>query len=148
MDRKAIIILVVSFALMIGWSLLVNRIYPPQPIPLETNRLASATNQATANTNVSAAPATSSGVSTSAPTTGTLVESEEPEKLLTIENDYARYVFTSHGGGLKHIEQKNNHIFSVAWSDGTKQDFRLSDLQKQCPCAGCVDEVTGRGHCF
>ena len=107
MDRKAIIILVVSFALMIGWSLLVNRIYPPQPIPLETNRLASATNQATANTNGSAAPATSSGVSTSAPTTGTLVESEEPEKLLMIENDYARYVFTSHGGGLKLIEQKN-----------------------------------------
>src|SRR5436309_1233855 len=64
MDRKAIIILAVSFALMIGWSLLVNRIYPPQPIPLETNRLASATNQTTANTNLSAGAAPSSGVST------------------------------------------------------------------------------------
>ena len=30
----------------------------------------------------------------------------EPEKLLTIENDYARYVFTSYGGGLKLIELK------------------------------------------
>ena len=106
MDRKAIIILAVSFALMIGWSLLVNRIYPPQPIPLETNRLASATNQTTANTNVSAAAAASSGVSTSAPTTGTLVESEEPEKLLTIENDIWRLTFSSHGGGLKLVELK------------------------------------------
>src|SRR5438876_5995869 len=113
MDRKAIIILAVSFALMIGWSLLVNRIYPPQPIPLETNRLASATNQATANTNGSAAPATSSGVSTSAPTSGTLVESEEPEKLLTIENDILRLTFTSHGGGLKLVELKK-YLESVA----------------------------------
>src|SRR5438876_5139038 len=106
MDRKAIIILAVSFALMIGWSLLVNRIYPPQPIPLETNRLASATNQTTANTNLSAGAAPSSGVSTSAPTSGRFVESEEAEKLLAIENDYARYVFTSYGGGLKLIELK------------------------------------------
>ncbi len=106
MDRKAIIILAVSFALMIGWSLLVNRIYPPQPIPVETNRLASATNQTAASTNLSAGATASPGVSTSAPTSGTFVESEEPEKLLTIENDYARYVFTSHGGGLKLIELK------------------------------------------
>src|SRR5256712_376026 len=106
MDRKAIIILVVSFALMIGWSLLVNRIYPPQPIPPETNRLTGATNQTTANTNVSATAAPSSGVSTSAPTTGTLVESEEPEKLLMIENDILRLTFTSHGGGLKLVELK------------------------------------------
>ena len=107
MDRKAIIILAVSFALMIGWSLLVNRIYPPQPIPLETNRLAGATNRTTADTNVSAAAATSSGVSTSVPTTGRFVESEEPEKLLTIENDSVRLTFTPRGGGLKLVELKN-----------------------------------------
>ena len=106
MDRKAIIILVVSFALMICWSLLVNRLYPPQPIPPETSRLAGATNQTTASTNPPAATAASSGVSVSAPTTGLFVESEEPEKLLTIENDYARYVFTSYAGGLKLIELK------------------------------------------
>src|SRR5437899_6305194 len=99
MDRKAIIILAVSFALMIGWSLLVNRIYPPLPIPPETNRLASATNQTSANSNVSTGAAASSGVSASAPTRGTLVESEEPKKLLPIENDLLRLTFTSHGGG-------------------------------------------------
>jgi len=106
MDRKAILILVVSFALMIGWSWLVNRIYPPQPIPLETNRLTSATSQTAANTNASAAAAASSGVSTSAPSTGTFVESEEPEKLLTIENDNVRVAFTPHGGGIKSVELK------------------------------------------
>jgi len=103
MDRKAIIILAVSFALLIGWIWFWNSKYPPLPIPPETNRLASATNQTVANTNVSA---TSSGISTSAPTTGTLVESEEPEKLLTIENDILRLTFTSHGGGLKLPELK------------------------------------------
>jgi YidC/Oxa1 family membrane protein insertase len=117
MDRKAIIILVVSFALMIGWSSLVNRIYPPQPIPLETNRLAVATNHTSANTNVSAAAGTSSGVSTAAPTTGTLVESEEPEELRTIENDILRLTFTSHGGGLKLVELKN-YPESVACRNG------------------------------
>ena len=106
MDRKAIIVLAVSFALMIGWSSLVNRIYPPLPIPIETNRLAGATNRMIAHTNVSSAPAAASGSSASTPTTGTLVESEEPETLLTIENDILRLTFTSHGGGLKLAELK------------------------------------------
>jgi len=107
MDRKAIIILVVSFALLMCWMLLWNRIYPPLPILPETNRLANATNQTTASTNMSAAAATSSGVSTSVPTTGRFVESEEPEKLLTIENDSVRLSFSPHGGGLKLVELKN-----------------------------------------
>src|ERR1051325_4611528 len=106
MDRKAIIILAISFALMIGWSWLVNRIYPPQPIPPETNRLAGATNQTTANTNQSAGGVAVPGGSISEPGTGTLVASDQPERLLTFENDSARYVFSSHGGGLKQIVLK------------------------------------------
>ena len=133
MDRKAIIILAVSFALMIGWSLLVNRIYPPQPIPLETNRLASATNQTTANTNLSAGAAPSSGVSTSAPTSGRFVESEEPEKLLTIENDYARYVFTSYGGGLKLIELKKYPESVACRSRNGSSIKRFATLNTKAP---------------
>lgn len=45
---------------------------------------------------------------------------------------------------LKSIEQKDNHTFSVCWSDGVTQHFRLSTLQKHCPCAACVDEATGK----
>ena len=45
---------------------------------------------------------------------------------------------------IKQIEQKNNQVFCIVWSDNVQQDFRLSHLQKQCPCANCVDENTGK----
>lgn len=40
--------------------------------------------------------------------------------------------------------QKNKHILSVIWSHGAQDDFRLSDIQRICPCARCMDEVTGK----
>ena len=42
------------------------------------------------------------------------------------------------------IWQKNNHTFSIKWNDEMIQDFRLSDLQRNCPCAQCADEITGQ----
>jgi DUF971 family protein len=45
---------------------------------------------------------------------------------------------------IKKIYQKNNHQFTIEWSDGKICNYRLSDLQKQCPCAQCTDESTGR----
>lgn len=45
---------------------------------------------------------------------------------------------------VEKIIQKDRHIFTVEWSDGLQADFRLSNLQRQCPCAGCVDELTGQ----
>ena len=42
------------------------------------------------------------------------------------------------------ILQKDKHTFTVIWSDHKACDFRLDELQKQCPCAGCRDEVTGK----
>ncbi len=42
------------------------------------------------------------------------------------------------------IWQKDNHIFSIEWSDGQIQDFRLSEVQRNCPCAHCTDELTGK----
>jgi ATP-binding protein involved in chromosome partitioning len=41
------------------------------------------------------------------------------------------------------IYQKDNFTFTIEWSDGIIKNYRLSDLQKRCPCAGCVDEATG-----
>lgn len=38
---------------------------------------------------------------------------------------------------IKAIAQKDNHTFSIQWSDGSTQDYRLSDLQQACPCAKC-----------
>jgi DUF971 family protein len=44
---------------------------------------------------------------------------------------------------IRKISQKDNHTFSIEWSDGITQVFRLADLQRNCCCAGCVDETTG-----
>lgn len=45
---------------------------------------------------------------------------------------------------ISSIKQKDNYTFSVVWSDEVSQDFRLSHLQRNCPCAACVDEATGK----
>lgn len=45
---------------------------------------------------------------------------------------------------VRKIQQVDNHSFSIDWSDGKHSMYRLSELQKQCPCANCVDENTGK----
>lgn len=45
---------------------------------------------------------------------------------------------------VSEIWQKNNHTFSIKWNDGVSQEFRLSDLQRNCPCARCTDGETGK----
>lgn len=45
---------------------------------------------------------------------------------------------------IKAIKQTDNHTFQIIWNDGSQKNYRLSDLQKNCPCAGCVDELTGQ----
>lgn len=44
---------------------------------------------------------------------------------------------------IKKIYQKNNTTFAIDWSDGLEADYRLSALQKRCPCAQCYDPATG-----
>jgi YidC/Oxa1 family membrane protein insertase len=82
---------------------------------------------------VSSAAATPSGVSTSVPTTGTLVESEEPEKLLTIENDIWRLTFTSHGGGLKLVELKKYPESVACRSRNGSSTNRFATLNTKAP---------------
>jgi DUF971 family protein len=40
---------------------------------------------------------------------------------------------------IKELKQKNNHVFEITWNNGEQQEFRLSDLQKKCPCAACQE---------
>lgn len=44
---------------------------------------------------------------------------------------------------IRQIKQVDNYHFQIEWSDGVAKIYRLEDLQKRCPCAGCVDEATG-----
>lgn len=45
---------------------------------------------------------------------------------------------------VKKIVQKDAHHFRIEWEDGYVQQFKLSDLQRNCPCASCIDEFTGQ----
>lgn len=44
---------------------------------------------------------------------------------------------------IKHIVQTDNSTFSIEWTDGARDDYRLADLQEKCPCAGCRDDGSG-----
>lgn len=45
---------------------------------------------------------------------------------------------------VRAIKQKDNHTFTIVWSDGSSDDYRLSQVQRECPCANCRDEMTGK----
>ena len=107
MDRKSILILAASFALLMAWYPMVNRWYPPAPLPKSTNLVQQATNgirpssPADAATNL--AP---NAIPVPATPLRILPLAETPEELVVVENGQARYTFTSHGGGLKQVELK------------------------------------------
>ena len=105
MEKKSIIIVVISFILLVLWFPLTNYLWPPTPGPRTTNQLSFQTNvsstQAVATVTNQAAAATPTP-----PVPVTLVNANAPEELLEIETDEARFVFTSHGGGLKIAELK------------------------------------------
>lgn len=43
---------------------------------------------------------------------------------------------------IKGISQKDNHTFSIQWTDGVVSDYKLEYLQRNCPCARCHQGVT------
>ena len=105
MDRKAIIVLVVSFAVLLLLPWLANQVFPPKPLPPgATNALARATNQAALRTNVLSVVNTSA----IAPTTlaSPMFPSPTNQVLEYLENENARCTFSSHGGGMKLVELK------------------------------------------
>lgn len=111
MDRKSIIVLVASIALLVLWFPLVNKLYPPRPVPPGvTNTVHSGTNSPARSTNGPAsaptAPASAAALSAAPQPAPVVAANAAPEELLTVESASARYTFTSHGGGLKLVELK------------------------------------------
>jgi YidC/Oxa1 family membrane protein insertase len=105
MDRKSIIILLISLGLLLLSQQLIHRIFPPEKIepPIaglsETNRVPlSVTNPPAARLEP---------VMNAAPAQPQLVVPSAREELITLETEQARYIFTSHRGGLKAVELKN-----------------------------------------
>jgi YidC/Oxa1 family membrane protein insertase len=108
MDRKSILVLVVSFLVLMVWYPLMYKVYPPKPIPRTTNALAQATN--VARTTNASAEVPAAAVSNTIPRLSAAAlaspKSRSSEELLTWENNLARYTFTSFDGGLKMVELK------------------------------------------
>jgi YidC/Oxa1 family membrane protein insertase len=107
MDRKSILILVGCFVLLMLWGPLVNLIYPPpvRPAKASTNLVAGATAPGPQRTNIAAAaPAAPTISAPGGPAPAPWVAPAGPETLLLMETPEALYTFTSHGGGLKHVE--------------------------------------------
>ncbi|MDB6034433.1 MAG: Membrane protein insertase YidC [Verrucomicrobiales bacterium] len=105
MDRKSIIILVLSVLVIFSWPIVTTKIWPPKPIPgyKATNNVALATNnQALATNQPSISANTNAGAAVTPP-----ANAGTPEQTLVVTSDQARYTFTSRGGGIKQIELLN-----------------------------------------
>jgi len=100
MDRKSLIIVIISFVLLLAWFPLMNKLYPPKPVA-HTNQVVTITNQPqTATTQATAAVQPAPDAIQPVP----VASSSLPERLETVEVDGVRYTFTTHGGGLKQVE--------------------------------------------
>jgi YidC/Oxa1 family membrane protein insertase len=102
MDRKSIILLIICFLLMISWPVLVNKIYPPKPLPPGATNGPSAALSFTNQAGTSAPAPPILEAATAPPPTVT--STNEREQLVEITNVNAHYTFSSYGGGLKMIE--------------------------------------------
>ncbi len=38
---------------------------------------------------------------------------------------------------------REQRVLEVGWNDGSVQRIAFKTLRSECPCAGCVDELTG-----
>jgi YidC/Oxa1 family membrane protein insertase len=146
MDRKSIIILIVCFVVLMLWYPLVQKLYPPKPLPqLATNApvaTVAATNQGPSTSAVSPAQA-EAPVIPSRP----MASANVPEELLVLTNDNARYTFTSHGGGLKLIELVQYPESVSTRREKSQQPQRVASLNESTPAPTLAlldgDEVQG-----
>ncbi|HLA96087.1 MAG TPA: DUF971 domain-containing protein [Pyrinomonadaceae bacterium] len=44
---------------------------------------------------------------------------------------------------LQIIEENDSEI-SIKWSDDSETKYNAAQLRRSCPCAGCIDEWTGK----
>jgi YidC/Oxa1 family membrane protein insertase len=110
MDRKSIILLVLSIILMVTWPLLVNKVlYPPKPLPPGMTNAPVAEWNGTNQPGTAAPQATNPAAPGAAAATAPafVVNTNIKESFLEATNENARYVFSSYGGGLDLVELRH-----------------------------------------
>ncbi len=129
MDRRSLLLLSVACLVMVFWYPLMERIYPPKPLPPgATNGLVRASAGTNAANDPVGAPA---GIATATPPvaagvagiairpgitdTGFTPSTGKAEELV-LEGEDGRYVFTSAGGGIRQVELKG-HNDAMTWSE-------------------------------
>ena len=149
MDRKTVIVLIASFALLFIWQLIVPKIFPPIPVT-KTNVLTSATNALLTNTatgtsnvpSVTATPTPTPALPLATP--AIVIATNASEQTETIETANAIYTFTSHGGGLERVELKH-YLETVGCerTQGTNSFATLNDHARIPILALQADSVFG-----
>jgi len=133
MDRKSIIILVLSVGLLMVWFPLMNYLYPSKPLPPSFRP--GTTNQL--GTNVTPLEMTRTNPAVLPPAvvgpTASFVRPDAKELEVTLENDDARYTFTSHGGGLKLVELKKYPETVGRGRERSGGTAKLASLNKHAP---------------
>jgi YidC/Oxa1 family membrane protein insertase len=134
MDRKSIIVLVVCFLLLIAWYPLVNKLYPPKPLPPQSTNVVGAASNQTSLTSVPVppAPATAAPASSASAPAAPAVQPAAPEQTLVLETADARYTFSSHRGGLKLVELLR-YPANVGCRNGTTDTNALASLNTGAP---------------
>jgi YidC/Oxa1 family membrane protein insertase len=146
MDRKSVIVLLVSFLLIIGWFELVKIMYPPpppKPAVKGTNTVAGATNAAVPATGTNLPAPT---LSAPAPGATQWTAPSATEELVVFETADVKYTFTSHGGGLKLAELKR--FPKIVGNRKVTDPARVVTLNTKAPVAAMTllggDAVQGR----
>lgn len=135
MDRRSLLLLSITCLVLVFWYPLMERIYPPKPLPPgATNALlrasaGGATNAAAgaepgSGANASANP--SAGANAAAAVAGIAIRPGITDtgfnpptgkvEELVLDGEEARYFFTSAGGGIRQVELKG-HNDAMTWAD-------------------------------
>jgi len=111
MDRTGKIILVVSVLLLIGAPILQTKYGPkrsaqPRVDVNSTKQSTSSPSVISSSTNANV-PTTQTNTVPQTPSINAVpVSPSAPEKTVVLQNDFVRYTFTTHGGGIKRVELK------------------------------------------
>lgn len=139
MDRKSLLIVVVSLVLLFGaWSL-VDHLYPPVPRP----KLPPQVQQTNAISTPAETAATLGNIPTPVSPVSSIISTAGPEQTLIVTNDHQLLHFTSRGGGLKWIEMKGYPAIILPGKQST--NLAVLGMGAQVPTLAVFggDQITG-----